>query len=449
MFDTLIGKIITSLVSGLVLIGGYFGINANLGTAVRVLTIPQGGTSTSTAPTDGQLLIGSGGSYKLNTLTQGSNITITNGSGTISIASTGGGGGGSTTTIAGLQPANDIFQFDGTTNQITIATTSPNIITWSTPQNIHTGASPTFNGLTIGDGTGNKAITISGGGSNNQSLYLQETANNGLRVWHDTNAVISYFDTLAPADTYGDYYIRTRANVSPKTSIFGDHQTGYVGIGTNNVQAQLTVAGQASSTNLFTGIATTTNLAITGLAGQTGYLSVNSNGEVATSTPSISWLNPFLFYSPATNSSSSSEGRVLCQEFELPAIADVNGISYGVGSGSGGNVMGAIYYASSTIESMTGTTLIVQSGTSTAQGPTNNNQIITLATTTLNGGLYYSCISFSNATSSYLRNSNTAVTVTGFGQRFENTFNDGFPLVAPTMTNDQNNQPGMWIRFSR
>src|SRR3990167_6494329 len=100
----------------------YFS-NENLGEIVRIFTIKQGGTNTSSTPTDGQLLIGSGGSYSVNNLTAGSNMTITNGSGTITLASTGG-GGGTTTTIAGLQPATDIF-FLTSTSGINITTSSP------------------------------------------------------------------------------------------------------------------------------------------------------------------------------------------------------------------------------------------------------------------------------------------------------------------------------------
>ena len=43
-------------------------------------------------PTDGQLLIGNGTGFTLATLTQGSNITITNAAGSITIAATGGSG---------------------------------------------------------------------------------------------------------------------------------------------------------------------------------------------------------------------------------------------------------------------------------------------------------------------------------------------------------------------
>jgi len=57
------------------------------------LPIANGGTALTTTPTNGQLLIGNGTNYTLSTLTAGSNITITNTSGAITIASTGGGSG--------------------------------------------------------------------------------------------------------------------------------------------------------------------------------------------------------------------------------------------------------------------------------------------------------------------------------------------------------------------
>ena len=53
-----------------------------------VLPVANGGTNLSTVPTNGQLLIGNGTGYTLASLTAGSNITITPGAGTISIAST-------------------------------------------------------------------------------------------------------------------------------------------------------------------------------------------------------------------------------------------------------------------------------------------------------------------------------------------------------------------------
>ena len=59
-----------------------------------------GGTGVTSTPGNGQLLIGNGFGYSLANLTAGSNITITNSSGGITISSTGGGGGGVTSITA-------------------------------------------------------------------------------------------------------------------------------------------------------------------------------------------------------------------------------------------------------------------------------------------------------------------------------------------------------------
>lgn len=72
-------------------------------TVAGTLAVANGGTG-QTSYTDGQLLIGNtatGGLSKA-TLTAGSNVTITNGNGSITIAATGGGGGGGTVTSVGL-----------------------------------------------------------------------------------------------------------------------------------------------------------------------------------------------------------------------------------------------------------------------------------------------------------------------------------------------------------
>lgn len=53
------------------------------------LGVTSGGTGLSTIPTNGQLLIGNGTGYTLNTLGVGAGISVTNGSGTISVANTG------------------------------------------------------------------------------------------------------------------------------------------------------------------------------------------------------------------------------------------------------------------------------------------------------------------------------------------------------------------------
>ena len=65
----------------------------NITNTVGTLGVSRGGTNLTATPTNGQLPIGNGTGYTLATLTAGSGVTVTNGSGTITIAATGGGGG--------------------------------------------------------------------------------------------------------------------------------------------------------------------------------------------------------------------------------------------------------------------------------------------------------------------------------------------------------------------
>lgn len=61
-------------------------------TLTNALGRAQGGTGLSSAPTNGQLLIGNGTGYTLATLTAGSGITVTNASGSITITNSSTGG---------------------------------------------------------------------------------------------------------------------------------------------------------------------------------------------------------------------------------------------------------------------------------------------------------------------------------------------------------------------
>jgi hypothetical protein len=59
------------------------------GSGLGITPVINGGTGLGTIPTNGQLLIGNGTGYTLNTLTAGAGITVTNGAGTITVASSG------------------------------------------------------------------------------------------------------------------------------------------------------------------------------------------------------------------------------------------------------------------------------------------------------------------------------------------------------------------------
>lgn len=56
------------------------------------LGISSGGTGQSGTPTNGQVLIGNGTTFTRSTLTAGTGITVTNATGSITIAASGGGG---------------------------------------------------------------------------------------------------------------------------------------------------------------------------------------------------------------------------------------------------------------------------------------------------------------------------------------------------------------------
>jgi hypothetical protein len=76
--------------------------------STSALAVLRGGTGVTTAPSLRQLLVGqSNGTYALRTLAAGSNITITETSGSLTISSSGGGGGGGPALTASTEPPED------------------------------------------------------------------------------------------------------------------------------------------------------------------------------------------------------------------------------------------------------------------------------------------------------------------------------------------------------
>jgi hypothetical protein len=67
----------------------FYNIYNITGGALGITPVINGGTGLGTIPTNGQLLIGNGTGYTLNTLGTGAGISVTNGAGTITVANTG------------------------------------------------------------------------------------------------------------------------------------------------------------------------------------------------------------------------------------------------------------------------------------------------------------------------------------------------------------------------
>ena len=120
-----------------------------------------GGTGLTAAPSNGQLLIGNGTGYTLATLTAGSNVTITEGSGTITIASS---GGASVSAGDGIDVSGSTVSIDAKANG--------GLVIESTELAVDLGASGITGTLAITDG-GTGSTTASGALTN---LGLTATA---------------------------------------------------------------------------------------------------------------------------------------------------------------------------------------------------------------------------------------------------------------------------------
>ena len=133
------------------------------------LNVGYGGTGTSTYPSNGQLLIGtSGGGYAVANLTAGSGVSITKGSGTITIAATGGGGGGPYISYIQFQDGNyynngpsnpqqsPVVYWDSGLNQASLWFYSP-----TGGHNISAGSS-IAGGITVQDNNGSYTYYTSG-----------------------------------------------------------------------------------------------------------------------------------------------------------------------------------------------------------------------------------------------------------------------------------------------
>lgn len=180
--------------------------------------MPAGLTST---PTNGQILIGNGSGFSLDTLIAGTNVTITRGSGTIEIEATGGGGGlddgtvtnstirwdgadwientlfktdGAVATLGDNATAGQVTMFDGSSNTITLNVAGhANNRNYTIPD---AGSDASFL-MSIGSQTIEGSPTIEGDLtiSNQNELRLGELNANGS----------NYLSFAAPASLTSDY----------------------------------------------------------------------------------------------------------------------------------------------------------------------------------------------------------------------------------------------------
>ena len=159
------------------------------GSGTGVVQVINGGTGLSTIPTNGQLLIGNGTGYTLNTLGYGVGISVTNGAGTVVVANTGvlsniAGTGISVSSATGnVTIANTgVLSFAGGTTGLTPAAATTGAITLSGTLTIANGgtngtATPTAGAIAYGSGT---AYAFTAAGTSGQVLT---SAGAGTPTW--------------------------------------------------------------------------------------------------------------------------------------------------------------------------------------------------------------------------------------------------------------------------
>jgi len=201
-------------------------ISVNIGSA---LPVTSGGTGLTTIPTNGQLLIGNGTGYTLNTLGTGAGISVTNAAGTITVTNTG------------------VLSWSGGTTGLTPATATTGVVTLSGTLGIANGgtngsATPTAGAVAYGTGT---AYGFTAAGTSGYFLKSQAA---GIPIW--SNDIGGYIvDGSAPYLDWGNGSAVTLA----AGRMWYDGSTGAwnLGMGGGNITQQvgeeLFVYGKASA----------------------------------------------------------------------------------------------------------------------------------------------------------------------------------------------------------
>ena len=323
-------------------------VNVNLANA---LPIASGGTGISTAPTNGQLLIGNAGNYTLHTLSTGSGIGITNGAGLITVANTG--------VLSNI--ASSGISVSGATGNVTIANTG-------------VLSAIAGSGISVSGATGN--VTFA-----NTGVLSFSGGSTGLTPATATTGAVSLAGTLAVAyggtgqTTYTDGQLligNTTGNTLAKSTL-----TAGTGISISNGSGSITVTNTSPSSG-----GTVTSVSVVSANGLAGTVATSTTTPAITLSTTITGL----LKGNGTAISAATSGTDYA-----PATSGTS-ILYGNGSGGFSNVTigSGISFATGTL-SATGSGGTVTSVTGTApvvsSGGTTPAISMAAATTSVNGYL--------------------------------------------------------------
>jgi hypothetical protein len=241
------------------------------------LPIANGGTAVTSAPANGQLLIGNGTGYTLATLTAGTGVSITNGAGTITINAP---EVGTVTAVTATAP---LASSGGNTPDISLT----GVVS---VQNGGTGVA-TLTGYVKASGTAAftavaqiPAGDVSGLGTmatqNANSVAITGGSINGTTVGLSTPSTGAFTTVSAASGFYGNLTGDVTGNVSGNAA----NVTGTVAVANGGTGAtSLTGYVKASGTSAFTAVASIPNTDISGL----GTMSTQNANNVAITGGSI------------------------------------------------------------------------------------------------------------------------------------------------------------------
>lgn len=196
-----------------------------------VFPIARGGTDISTTPTNGQILIGNGTGYNLTTMTAGTGITITNGAGSITIASTTAPGSATWGSISGTLSDQTDLQTALNAKAETLHThTAANItsgvlsIAYGGTENVTVPANGQLligngSGYTVNNITAGTGITVTNGVG---TITIASTITPGSAVWGSITGTLSSQTDLnsALAGKANTTHTHLWADITDKPSTF-------------------------------------------------------------------------------------------------------------------------------------------------------------------------------------------------------------------------------------
>lgn len=197
-------------------ISGLFEPTPQLGD-VRVFRPSQGGTGTSSTPTDNQILLGDGTQYGVKTLTAGTNITFGETGNTLTINSSGGSGGGN---------PNLIYRTLGTTKYYTASSSLTDNNIWNFNNGFISAASSSIGGALWIEGSLNGSSTahIDGNTLIKGKIGINTYPSNAaLEIANGGNAIL--------AKAAGSIQIQTQETGSNVQSTLYSDNTPSVGFG--------------------------------------------------------------------------------------------------------------------------------------------------------------------------------------------------------------------------